>query len=209
MRKRTITFGLLLLAVVLTAASVSGTYARYTTSDTGIGTATVAEWAVSFEDTEENELEQGFNLQLDQEDNTYVVGGLIAPAASVYKDVVINLTDTQVATDIVATLNSVTGVQGSPSRFHTTLSVVNPTSAVTGLTTTTDSNTGVTTINVGLDNNRAQLVAEKITIRVSLVWDNVEESNTDDTTMGVAAGDIVANLTLTAKQHIAADDPTI
>ena len=48
MKKRNITFAILLLAVVCTAFGVSGTYARYITTDTGAGTAQVAKWAVAF-----------------------------------------------------------------------------------------------------------------------------------------------------------------
>ena len=49
MKKRTIALVALVFAVVVTAFSVSGTYARYATKQTGTDTARVAKWKVGEE----------------------------------------------------------------------------------------------------------------------------------------------------------------
>lgn len=203
MKKRNITFAVLLLAVVVTAAGVSGTYARYTTSDEGTAKANVAKWSAVFKDGS-NELSDSFTLTLNQENNTYVVKEKIAPAASVYKDLVVDLTGTEVATDITAELGDLTGVTGDKSRFTLKLSeVVNGTP--TELTPEAD---GTYIIKDSLNSGRTALEKTTITFRVELVWNNVDAQDENDTTMGEAAGEITAGLTLTAKQHIEADDST-
>ena len=200
MKKKNLIFAGLLLAVVLTAAGVSGTYARYTTTDEGTAKAKVAKWAVKFKDGS-NELTDNFELTLDNEDNTYVVKEKIAPAASVYKDLVVDLTGTEVATDITAKLGDLTGVTGDQSRFTLKLSEV-----VNGQATELTPVDGVYTIKVGLNQGRTAIEKSTVTFRVELVWNNVDAQDENDTTMGEAAQDITAELELTAKQHIEADD---
>lgn len=202
MKKKSLIFGILLLGVVFTASRVSGTYARYITTDTGTGQAAVAKWAVSFKDGS-TPLTGTWTLTLNQENNTYVAKEKIAPAASVYKDLVVDLTGTEVATDITATLGTLTGVTGENTRFHLVVS------EVVGETATpiTPDASGNYVVKVGLNAGRTAISKDTVTFRVELVWDNVEAQNANDTTMGEAAGNITAEITLTAKQHIAADDP--
>lgn len=198
-KKRSLIFATLLFAVILTANGVSGTYARYITEYEGTGKAEVAAWAVKITDGTD-ELTEDFELVLDEENNTDVVVGKIAPGASVYKDVVVELEGTEVTTEILATLGeNIEGVEGDDSRFHLNVSEVEG-STVTPLTATS----GVYTIKKELGAGRTAFTSDDtVTLRVELVWDNVEASNEDDTTMGEAAGNIIADLTLTARQYIA------
>lgn len=203
MKKRNITFAVLLLAVVLTAVGVSGTYARYTTTATGKGKATVAKWKADFKDTENNSITTSTQLVLDQEENTYVAKGKIAPDASVYNTIIVDLTGTEVATDIEVTIDedSIQGFEGDISRL---VAKISPVGAPSGVVTKEVN--GVTSVYVPLNSARTALVANTITLKVELDWENDEDANVDDTEMGVAPGDITVDLTLTAKQHIESDD---
>lgn len=62
MNKKITVLGGLLMAVVMTAYSVSGTYAKYTSTFTGSDSARVAKWAFSINDTAATTNQMSFDL---------------------------------------------------------------------------------------------------------------------------------------------------
>ena len=106
MKKRNLTFAFLLLAVVCTAFGVSGTYARYITTDSGTGTATVAKWATTvtgWDTTTGSQI-----LALAPISNPYVASDVIAPDTDVAGILTVDLTGTQVSTDLMVGFEEIT-----------------------------------------------------------------------------------------------------
>ena len=74
MKKRTIALVALVLAVVLTGFSVSGTYAKYTTAfESETDTAKIAVWDIKFNDESKTTADKTFTFNLFDEDTNKVV----------------------------------------------------------------------------------------------------------------------------------------
>ena len=208
MKKKNITFAILLMAVMVTAFNVSKTYARYTTTEEGTATATVAKWAVLIKGDEETDSTETFEIALDEEEeNQYVVEGVIAPDKTIYGDLEIDLGGTQVATDIdvVVDEEEIATIVGDATRFSVSIVPVIDEVEGTELTLVGGKAT-IAYTDTGWDGEAAYAEGSPLTVRVKLTWENDESSNENDTTMGENAGTITVPITVTAKQHIAEDD---
>ena len=98
-----------LVALLLLVGSGIYTYARYTFSRTGSGDVDVATWAVALKQGG-SEVSDDFTLGLTLSENSYVVNGKIAPDRSATATLVVDLTGTEVATDIQVDLGSVSSL---------------------------------------------------------------------------------------------------
>lgn len=190
----------LVVAVLLLLIAVSySTYAIYKSSIAGTGTVTAATWNIAFTEGQ-NTLSDSFTLTFSSSDcvnNSHVANGVIAPGASCTKDITITATGTQVDVEydvevdeanITATKNSATVSTSAANDFSATLT----------------------------DTSGQQLDGEILmsdnpmseTVRVTLSWDDDDDSNANpadvinaaDTALNGAT--ITVPITITAKQMI-------
>ena len=209
MKKKTTIFAFLLLAVVLTGVGVMGTYARYQTSQSGTGTANVAKWDVALKQGT-NALTSNFTLALTYDTNEFVADNVIAPGRGASGALNVELGGTQVSTDIIVDVNNielggsaltnekitveVTGTYGEAGTGTTLTLTKNASGAYEGMIPYTDIASGKNMVN----------------LKVNVKWVNDEGNNATDTTTGtygsgVTSKALTANVTLTARQHIASN----
>lgn len=215
MKKKSLIFGILLLGVVFTASQVSGTYARYITTDTAKGTATVAKWAVTMKAGDATmDADAGAStkevLTLVPESSTDVVADKIAPSFTATGVMEINLTGTEVATDLEFTLGSITGL---PASGNGSGSVITPAVKYATVATTDATVSTWTTLTKNGDKYILKLPLATvqstpvIKLQVGILWDNAGDAhNADDTYNGINTSTITAEITATAKQHITSID---
>ncbi len=194
-KKQVKTLIVTLLVVIVALYFIASTYARYTTSLDGKAQATVAKWAVKLKDGSTT-LTNGFTLHFTVNENEFVVDNRIAPSTSATAKVQIDLTGTEVATDLSATitqanLNSFFGDSASD--------VVVTTSFVK------DSTANFTVSNAGLVSlpNQTTALSGSVEMTITLTWTNNEAHNTSDTALGAAGGTFDLPVTVSASQHIA------
>ena len=179
-----------LVALLLIVGAGVYTYARYTYSKSGSGSVDVATWAVALKQGG-SEVSDDFNLTLTLSENDYVVNDKIAPDRSATATLVMDLTGTEVATDIEVDLSSVTGLPTGMT--------------ITGVTANGNAMTnvaGVYSTTVALNAGKTAISSNTVTLVITVEWANNEANNSNDTTYGVAHGTIAIPVTVTAKQHI-------
>lgn len=201
MKKGNITMIIVMLMILTVGLYfISGTYARYADSRTGKTSVAVAKWQVSITDGEED-LGTNFTLPFTIQANPNVVAGKIAPETTATATIELDLAGTEVAVDFGAEVTD-TALQ---TIFGNTAKNVTLKTEVTGAnenaTTGTD---GITTI--ALPNGQAFGDTNgKITIKMTLTWNNDEDSNSADTNVGTVGGTLDLPVELTLKQHLASD----
>ena len=142
MNKKSLILVVLLVLVGLTTGYVASTYAKYTSTVTGSGTATVAKWAFSTDNTT-----QSLTINLSPTvDATTLVANKIAPGTSGSFGIQLVNTHSEVGVDFSITIDTITG-QPANLKFYKdssfTTELTPGTSTVTGQLTAGDS-TGVT-----------------------------------------------------------------
>lgn len=193
MTKRTVkTIIAVLMILAICLYFISGTYARYTTSVGAKAEASVAKWAVS--------LKQGGSaiskekpLTFTVQGNNNVVAGKIAPSVTAVSTVEVDLTGTEVAVDFAAIVDdkAIANIFGESA------------SSVSATTTVTGGQVSGTTSTLNLpDGQKFTNANGKVTLTITLTWENVEENNGSDTTVGIAAETLVIPVTLNVQQHI-------
>lgn len=185
-----------LVALLLVVGAGVYTYARYITSKAGSGDVEVAKWTATVKQGG-TAVTDNFNLALTLSNNDYVVNGKIAPNRSATATLVVDLTGTEVATDIDVDLGSVTGL---PTGM--TISGV----TANGNAMTKTGNVYSTTI--GLNAGLTAISSNSVTLVVTATWANNEANNANDTGFGDGTNDadwkLKIPVTVTAKQHIGA-----
>lgn len=226
MKKKNIVFATLLLGVVLTASVVGKTYSRYVTTDSGTGTATVAKWHAAI--TGFTGATGSKTITLTPVANTYVASGVIAPDSDAAGILTVDLTGTQVAVDLMASLGEITinGVSWTTAvpkgtlsdHFTTVLKIYEGTAddadIQKDLTGETGGATPLKTIEgsnekyfIGLTNNAISKTSVKVAVGIH--WTHNDSStNPWDTLVGEyssTAPTITATINLTAQQHVKSD----
>ena len=192
---------LVVLLFVLLIYIIGSTYARYTNTAELNGQVQIAKWAVKL------------NVTLTLSTNSFVADNRIAPDRSAYFDILLDPTCSEVAIDylIKCDFANISGITNNGSDIAISGAEYWKADAVgtagTGTAITVADLKGTNGIKI------AETLAEvqtptKIAVRVTLTWTHHEttEYNTADTANGVAAGTIELPVTVTARQHIAADD---
>lgn len=179
-----------LIALLLVVGAGVYTYARYTYSKQGSGEVNVAKWAVALKQGG-TEVSDNFTLALALSENNYVVNGKIAPDRSATATLDVDLTGTEVATDIDVDLSGVTGLPAG----MTISSVTANGSAMT-------KNGNVYSTIVDLKSDKTAISTNKVTLVITATWENDDANDATDTTRGEAAGKISVPVVVTAKQHI-------
>lgn len=174
---------LLLIAVAL--YFVSGTYARYASSSTGTGTANVAKWSVK---VGEQPIEKNFELTLTPNVDPNIASGKFAPTSTLTsQDVQLDLTETEVAVDVTAT------VDDSELKSKIGESKI-----------TTELKLGEETLTSGVAKTLTlQDIKTAKNIKVTVKWDNEEnQHNESDTKIGTTEETLSIPVTLKVEQHI-------
>lgn len=194
MKKKTVTITIVILMILAIALYfISGTYANYTSKATGNATATVAKWAVKV-GGQEPAASQSFTLSFTEKNlNDDVVSGKIAPGSTLESgNIEIDLTDTEVAVDIKATIDE--------EALNETFGSANV-SAKVKIDGGVESNSATTTVNLQ-EGSKFTADNGKKNVKVIIKW---ESNDTDDTSVGLTKGDqqVTLPVTITVSQHTA------
>lgn len=195
MRKRKVLAVFVALLLILGAGVY--TYARYINSKTGNGNVEVAKWIAKVKQGG-TEVSDNFNLNLTLSENNYVVNGKIAPNRSATATLEVDLTGTEVATDIEVDLGNVTGLPTGMTISGVTANGSAMTKTGNVYSTTIDLNAGKTAIS-----------SNTVTLVITAMWDNASDANNaNDTGFGDGTNDadwtLQIPVNVTAKQHIGA-----
>lgn len=191
MKKRMSILAVLVLAVAATAYSVSGTYAKYTSTAEVAGTAQVAKWAIVFKNGE-NTITDGATFNLGRTADTGVVNEKIAPGTTGSFNFGVNSTGTEVAFSY--------GISFTVADKPTHLKFYSDSTYSTEIT---PDGSGVYTVLA--TTNVAAGTAATPSQTVYWKWAFEDDPSTVaydgvDTTEGVAAATMTVNATLTATQ---------
>lgn len=191
-----------IVVAVLFAVSlfyISGTYARYSENFSGNANGEIAAWKVNVDGSDT------LTLTFEPENETAnVVGSKIAPGRKLKAEVELDLTGTEVAVDIKASLDS--AQSAITSAFGASADKVTVTTSISEDAGTTNGD-GTTTI--ALKEGAAFKNSDKVTISVVLEWKNDDSNNENDTEVG--SGEKLTYeipITLTAQQHLDTDTHT-
>jgi len=209
-RKNSVKSWLLIVLILFTIiAVIGGTYARYTNTATGTATIDVAKWQVKIDDTAMNSIASGeLSVPLTYATNAYVSDDKLAPGRSATFTLVIDPTESEVAIDYTISLGAITGlVSGTTSEVALTSATytIEPDEGDDPEVQNATITSGASTITCS--ETLADVEAGKtITIVGTITWTNNEAKNADDTANGWTDPDLTAAVTITAQQHLAADD---
>lgn len=211
MKKRNITFAILLIAVVLTAVGVSGTYARYITSDSAVGTTNIAKWSVEFEgDGRETTGDKRIIVPLALDTNTHVATGVIAPGSTATGTLKVDLSGTEVDADIYVEVVGLkidgVSIDSYKNRFNISLLDKDDQDIGEKINVPYTSNTDPVDVNVQLEwkNDDDDMTLEE---RLGYTW------NEWDTGKGEASAQVTGDhskieveLKVVVQQHVSTDD---
>lgn len=190
---------LIALIVFLLIAIIGGTYARYTSTASGTSTAAVAKWAVKINETD-IVTEDEFTINFTEVENNDVVDGKIAPASTLYADLEIDPTGSEVAIDYSFQLGAITASEGD---VPTDLKISKVCKIDGGNETELTAIDGEYTGTIALKSQTTALAEDsKVKVRVYVEWQNTEANSALHTAAGKLAPILTMDVTGTAKQHI-------
>lgn len=200
-KKSSILVILLLLLVVVIGGY---TYSRYMSSGTADSTADIAKWSIKIgtSDLDTYTTESPLEAALTLAANDYVADGVIAPGRAGTYTVEINPTDSQVAIDYIIKVNEISGLTAINDKIKVTKAKYWIGEVSGEGTDATVTGTDGVTISESLDD---VLANKKLTVKVTIEWENDDTNNETDTTNGKAAEKVAVKTTITAKQHLATD----
>lgn len=178
-------------AVVLTLVTgslVGGTFAKYTSTVSGTGTAQVAKWAIAMREADKS-LSNDFNITLQNENSAAKTQeNVIAPGSSGQINLTIDGTDTQVSFTYSIKIDK-SKLKNVPIKFYS--DKIGGTEVDFGETTE-----GVI-VNADIDAN-----AQNKVIEVPIYWAWVSSSDGDDTLLGITPVTGEIGVTMTAVQSL-------
>ena len=184
-------------AVVLTLVTsslVGGTFAKYTSSTTGTGTAQVAKWAIAFKEGSDTITGDTFTFNLKNTNGEVVTtDDKLAPGSEGEVKFVINGAGSEIGYSYSAEAD-VSGLNGVPIKFYSD-------AARTTALTVTDNKITFASTDVALAD-----VGNDQTIDIFWAWDSAS-SDSDDTTKGEAGTTGTIKLAVTAEQLVTTTTP--
>lgn len=184
-------------AVVLTLVTsslVGGTFAKYTSSTAGTGTAQVAKWAIAFKEGDTSITGNTFTFDLKNTNSEVVTtDDKLAPGSEGEIKFVINGTGSEVGYTYSAEAD-VSGLNGVPIKFYSN-------SARTTELTPTNDKIAFASTDVTLDK-----VGDDQTIDIFWAWDK-DSTDLVDTEKGMAGTQGTITLDVTAEQLVTATTP--
>lgn len=195
MKKKNSNKKILVLALLLLVVGVGTyTYANYKSTATGTGKATVANWAITVNETDITTTETFTLSDINWTTNDYVTSGKIAPGSEGYVEVNVDATGSEVAMQLTFSVGALTDSSGG-SVTNTNIAVSKVVEVVDGQESeiTGSSATAV----IGLSDTKTK------TYRVYVTWTAVDEDtqNATDTAMGADPTTINVPVTVTATQY--------
>lgn len=188
----------LVIILALLVALIGGTYAKYSSTFNGTGNLNVAKWSVKVN----GNTSKSFDLTLAPEKNGNIVENKIAPGYSASGEIEIDLTETEVAVDLSATLGELTGALASKDNVKLTSEITPQESAVEGTGSLSDKYT------IALPTGKAFTATNgKYKIKVTATWEDKSiEKDADDTNAGETAGTSSVTVNVKLEQHIQASE---
>ena len=186
---------LVLFLAIVTAVIISGTFAKYTTSVNGTGSATVAKWSVALK-ADGADFTEGKTFTLaDTTLHDKVVDGKIAPGTDGSFSLAIDATGSEVAIHYVLEISSLSNVPTNLKFYKDSIATENEISVADSKFTIEGD---IALADVGTE----------VTLPIFWAWpyetgavtDGVAAGDTADTTDGIAAKDMTFNVKLTATQ---------
>jgi len=197
MKKKLSVLLVLVLAVAISAYSVGGTYAKYTTTANVSGSAQVAKWAIAFSDGE-NTITDGTSFNLGITADANVVSDKIAPGTNGSFTFGVDSTGTEVSYNYLISFT----VDNKPTnlKFYSDSAYTNEITAVNGVYTVV--NTDVTLGSTVPANTTVYWVWEYDVDDDDTTTETNEATVYDsaDVTDGIAALEMTVNATLNATQ---------
>ncbi len=194
MNKKTILVIITGILLAVAGAGVGATFSRYTSEATATPEAKVAKWHVNVggEDISNGETKQ-FNAVIKWEDNENVQPDYIAPGSKGTITFIIDADRTQVPIDYSIVINT------KEISSHSQISIKQVTASPHNEKETTLNADDAYTFNGGID---LADVSKPVTITINLEWENQEDKNADDTSLGATAPILSLPITFTASQRI-------
>ena len=198
-----IIFGLVLTLVILGSSLGVITWARYTSEYTGVSVKTqVAKWSAVLKNGSSPVTANTTLLMETTNPGTQVVNGKIAPGSIATGELTLDLTGTEVNTDIEFVFTKPSNL---PKNAELTAKI-----GETAMSCTTSESTVTCTKTIDLPQSSGSFTAFTeangvFNLSVNIAWtyaDNATE-NGEDTTDGAAAAEISIPVTISAKQHYA------
>lgn len=203
---RTKTVRNVIVALILISIAVfflAGTFARYSTNGNANFTTEVAKWNVSIKDGDTVLTPTSQDLAFTVISDQYVVPNKMAPGTQATATITVNLTGTEVAVDLVPTvdLSNLPSELKNNTKFKVTANLNG--TAVTATSTTT-STTLAPSITVPLVNDSAFTEDNGVkTLTLTLEWENSDTNNVADTAVGTLTDRTISiPVTFVARQHI-------
>ena len=181
-----------LLIVFALVAVIGGTYSRYSTTGSGNATVSVAKWAVAIKNGSKP-IAESQNVAFVLDSNPNVAAGKIAPASTATATITVDMTGTEVAALLSATIDN----SALATVFGDAAGRVTLTTTIDGTTYASGANAEIALADVSAVHN----------IVLTLTWteDGTAAVNTADTTVGTkgdSARTITLPVTITATQKV-------
>lgn len=201
-RKKSAILVMLLLLLVVVIGGY--TYSRYMSSGTADSTADIAKWSVKIgtSDLDTYTTNSPLEAALTLAKNDYVADGVIAPGRAGTYTVEIDPTNSQVAIDYIIKVSEISGLSAANDKIKVTGAKYWIGDVTGDGTNATVTGTDGVTISEALAD---VLANKKLTVKVTIEWENDDANNEIDTTNGKAAETAAVKTTITAKQHLATD----
>ena len=185
MKKKLSVLLVLVLAVAISAYSVGGTYAKYTTTANYTGTANVAKWNIAMK-SGDTTLTAGESFSIARTADTNVADERIAPGTTGTFNLQLDATNTEVAFGYTISFT----VTNKPTnlKFYSDSSYQNEITATSDVYTVSSNTIGL---------------ADAKTTNDTIYWKwefETTDGDATDTAEGIADQDMTVNVTLTATQ---------
>ena len=182
---------LILVVLLLLVGVGSFTYARYITIYNGTGTAEIAKWAVALKQGG-TAVSETFDLDLVISNSIHVATGKIAPGETATATLQLDLTGTEVSSNVTLDLTGITGLPAGMTIADVSIKNGGRELPVSG-DTTTKLYTGYIS---HVESNKV------LDIVITFEWENDDTNNITDTVAGKNAGTLSIPVKVTVEQRI-------
>ena len=209
-KKLSILFLLVLVLLAVTIVYLATTYARYRGVATGTGEVQVAKWSVQVNNQSlvagPGQVALG-TITLTPVANANVAKDRIAPDVTATTEFEIDPTGAEVAIAYEFTLGTIVSVPAGsvPTDFEVTKVEATVGGTTTTVTPTAGKYIGTIELPTTGSDKTAMTATEKVTVKVTAKWTNVEANNNLDTAVGIAAPKLQIPVNVTVKQKLATD----
>ena len=180
------------VAIILIAliSVIGGTYARYSSIGVVDAKIDIANWYVNISDENGNPINTTNLVTFKVNSNPNVAEGKIAPTSSASAKIIVNMTGTEVAALLAATIDQ----SAISTVFGSAANRVSLTLTVDGITYNSGSAAEFSLNNVSGEH--------EVVLTLTWVEDNTDSINAEDTSVGLNAAEITLPVTITVTQKV-------